>query len=283
MPSPRFPATATLLDAKICPPDKFDPLFAKITQERRVLDGYFMQSHAEETWFLFVVNGALYGAGRLAADAFTFGEIHEFFAAYSRQPQSPLSFYAADKRLLLGLMVLFRHRPALQFTTDLVDMNEVLKKLTARGADAIVGIRAGDEWAITICTKGKPVANYFPPSGAEASTERGVSSAGTSGEAGGADATKTSASFCERSGFTACSSSRRGPASAATRVATVRKTWLRCPRVSGVTSDASPARFTRVSSYTSTVTPPGGRVNTYTRSCSLGVGSLSASAPEGGK
>ena len=171
MPSPRFPATATLLDAKICPPDKFDPLFAKITQERRVLDGYFMQSHAEETWFLFVVNGALYGAGRLAADAFTFGEIHEFFAAYSRQPQSPLSFYAADKRLLLGLMVLFRHRPALQFTTDLVDMNEVLKKLTARGADAIVGIRAGDEWAITICTKGKPVANYFPPSGAEALKE----------------------------------------------------------------------------------------------------------------
>ena len=171
MPSPRFPATATLLDAKVCPLDKFDPLFAKITQERQIADGYFMQAHPDEAQFLFVVNGVPYGAGRLAGDAFTFTEIHEFFAAYSRRPQSPLSFFVADKRLLLGLMVLFRHRPALQFTTDLVDMEEVLKKLAARGTDAIVGIRAEDEWAISICTKGKPVANYFPPSGAEALKE----------------------------------------------------------------------------------------------------------------
>ncbi len=172
MPSVRFPATATLLDAKVCPLDKFDPLFAKITQERQIPDGYFMQAHPDEAQFLFVVNGAPYGEGRLAGDAFTFGEIHEFFAAYSRHPQSPLSFCVADKRLLLGLMVLFRHRPALQFTTDLVNMEEVLKKLAARGADAIVGIRAGDEWAVSICTKGKPVTNYFPPSGAEALKER---------------------------------------------------------------------------------------------------------------
>jgi pSer/pThr/pTyr-binding forkhead associated (FHA) protein len=159
------------LDAKVCPLEKFDPLFAKITQERQIADGYFMQAHPDEAEFLFVVNGVPYGAGRLAGDAFTFTEIHEFFAAYSRHPQSRLSFFVADKRLLLGLMVLFRHRPALQFTTDLVDMEEVLKKLAARGADAIVGIRAGGEWAISICTKGKPVANYFPASGAEALKE----------------------------------------------------------------------------------------------------------------
>jgi pSer/pThr/pTyr-binding forkhead associated (FHA) protein len=171
MPSPRFPATVTLLDARVCPLDKFDPLFAKITQERQIADGYFMQAHPDEAEFLFVVNEVPYGAGRLAGDAFTFTEIHEFFAAYSRHPQSPLSFFVADKRLLLGLMVLFRHRPALQFTTDLVDMEEVLKKLAARGADAIVAIRAGDEWAISMCSKGKPVANYFPLSGAEALKE----------------------------------------------------------------------------------------------------------------
>ncbi|OGB90149.1 MAG: hypothetical protein A3H39_03095 [candidate division NC10 bacterium RIFCSPLOWO2_02_FULL_66_22] len=171
MPSPRFPATATLLDAKICPLVKFDMLFAKITQERQIADGYFLQAHPEETTFLFVVNGSPYGAGRLAGNACSFLEIHEFFAAYSRHPESPLSFFVAGKRLLLGMMVLFRHRPALQFTTDLVDMQEVLNKLAARGAEAIVGTRSGEEWAITICTKGKPVANYFPASGAEALKE----------------------------------------------------------------------------------------------------------------
>ena len=32
MPSPRFPAKATLMDARACPLDKFDALFGKITQ-----------------------------------------------------------------------------------------------------------------------------------------------------------------------------------------------------------------------------------------------------------
>ncbi|HSD50077.1 MAG TPA: hypothetical protein VLG48_01625, partial [Candidatus Methylomirabilis sp.] len=74
MPSPRFPATATLLDAKICPLDKFDALFTKITQERQIPDGYFLQNHPEETTFLFVVNGSPYGAGRLAGGAVSFLE-----------------------------------------------------------------------------------------------------------------------------------------------------------------------------------------------------------------
>ncbi len=171
MASPRFPATATLLDAKVVPLEKFDALLAKITRERQITDGYFLQVHPDGATVLFVVNGSPYGAGRVAGEQLTFLEIHEFFAAYSRQPQSPLSFFVTDKRLLLGLMILFRHRPALQFTTDLVDVAEVLTRLAARGRDGIVGIRSGEEWGLTVCARGKPVANYFPPSGTEALKE----------------------------------------------------------------------------------------------------------------
>jgi len=171
MASPRFPATATLLDAKVVPLEKFDALLAKVTRERQIGDGYFLQVHPEGATVLFVVNGSPYAAGRVAGELLASLEIHEFFAAYSRQPQSPLSFFVTDKRLLLGLMILFRHRPALQFTTDLVDVAEVLTRLAARGRDAIVGIRSGEEWGLTVCARGKPVANYFPPSGTEALKE----------------------------------------------------------------------------------------------------------------
>lgn len=168
MPSPRFPAASTLLDAKVCALDRFDALFTKITQERRITDGYFLQAHPDEATLLFVVNGSPYAAGRLAGQEFTALEIHEFFAAYARRPESPLSFLVADKRLLLGLMVLFRHRAAQQLTADLVAVEKVLGNLAMRTADAILSVGSGGEWAIGIVTKGRLAVNYFPPSGAAA-------------------------------------------------------------------------------------------------------------------
>jgi pSer/pThr/pTyr-binding forkhead associated (FHA) protein len=166
MPSPRFPATATLLDAKQCPLDKFDALFTKITQERRIRDGYFVHDHPDEARVLFVVNGSPYGGGRVTGEACTFSEIHEFFTAYAERPASPLSFFVADKRLLLGLMVLFRHRPALTFTTGAADISEVLETLVQRQTDQILALRSGGEWAVSLCTKGRPVANFFASSSA---------------------------------------------------------------------------------------------------------------------
>ncbi|RPI09521.1 MAG: FHA domain-containing protein, partial [Zetaproteobacteria bacterium] len=162
MPSLRFPATATLLDAKRCPLDKFDALFTKITRERRVRDGYFLHDHPHGAHLLFLVNGSPYTAGRVVGDGCVSLEIHEFFTAYTECPESPLSFFVADKRLLLGLMVLFRHRPALTFDTNRVGMTEILAKLAERNADQILALRSGSDWAIALCARGRPVASFLP-------------------------------------------------------------------------------------------------------------------------
>ena len=168
MPSPKFPATATLLVARQCPLDKFDALFAKITQERRIADGYFLHDHPDAALVLFVVNGLPYGAGRVAGQACTFLEIHEFFAAYAENPQSPLSFFVTDKRLLLGLMVLFRHQPALTFRTDLTEVSDILGAVAERQIDQVLGLRSAEDRAVCICAKGRPVVNFFPPGPGEA-------------------------------------------------------------------------------------------------------------------
>lgn len=170
MSKPMFPVTATLLDAREVPLTKFDALFAKITQERNIADGYFLQTHPADARLLFVINGSPYGAGRAVGDELSPLEIHEFFAAYQQHPTSPLSFFAADKRLLLGLMVLFSHQPS-QAVEGAGEAAEVLQTLAASATDAILGLRAQDAWAVTICTKGKPVACFLPPSGAEAAKE----------------------------------------------------------------------------------------------------------------
>ena len=171
MPSPKFPAMATLLDARQCPLDKFDALFAKITQERRIADGYFLHNHPDAALVLFVLNGSPYGAGRVAGQTCTFLEIHEFFAAYAENPQSPLSFFVTDKRLLLGLMVLFRHQPALTFRTDLTDMSDILRAVAERNIDQVLGLRSAEDRAVSICAKGRPIANFFPPDAGDAAKD----------------------------------------------------------------------------------------------------------------
>ena len=168
MPSPKFPAAGTVLDTKVIPLEKFDALFVKITQERQIADGYFLLSQPEAAYLLFVVNGGPYAAGRLRGDETDFLEIHEFFAAYAEHPEAPLSFFVGDKRLLLGLMVLFRHRPTRQEATDPAGFEEELKAVAARGVDAIVGVRVGEAWAVGICTKGVLGACYLPSTGGEA-------------------------------------------------------------------------------------------------------------------
>ena len=98
---------------------------------------------------------------RATGEACAFSEIHEFFTAYAESPASPLSLFVADKRLLLGLMVLFRHQPALTFTASAADISGQLETLAQRETDQILALRSGGEWAISLCAKGRPVANFF--------------------------------------------------------------------------------------------------------------------------
>lgn len=162
MPSPRFPAIATLLDARHCPLDKFDSLFEKITQECGIADGYFLQTHPADARLLFIVNGLPFAAGRIVAQECSALDIREFFDGYAHHPQSPLSFLLADKRLLLGLMVIFGHTPAVRYETDLVEIQEILGTLAGRKDDLILGLRSEEEWAVSICSRGCPVLNFFP-------------------------------------------------------------------------------------------------------------------------
>ena len=166
MPSPQFPATATLLEAQPCPLSEFDALFTKLTQESGAANGYFLRPHPADARVLFVFNRMPYASGRVAGIDCRLQEIHEFFADYAQQPDAPLSFCTVDKRLLLGLMVLFAYRPSLTFRSDLVQIEEILDVLAEKKIDQILTLRSGESWAIAIAVKGE-VAYFFPPAGTE--------------------------------------------------------------------------------------------------------------------
>jgi pSer/pThr/pTyr-binding forkhead associated (FHA) protein len=68
-------------------------------------------------------------------------------------------------------MVLFRHRPALTFRTDLTDVSDILRAVAEREIDQVLGLRSAEDRAVCICAKGRPVVNFFPPGAADAAKD----------------------------------------------------------------------------------------------------------------
>jgi pSer/pThr/pTyr-binding forkhead associated (FHA) protein len=68
-------------------------------------------------------------------------------------------------------MVLFRHQPALTFRTDLTDMSDILRAVAERNIDQVLGLRSAEDRAVSICAKGRPIVNFFPPGAGDAAKD----------------------------------------------------------------------------------------------------------------
>lgn len=168
---PRLPCKAVRLDPQAIPWDQFDDLFWRTVDEGPVRSGYFVLAGHEEAAYLFVVNGTLYGAGRYEGDRFLSGEIKEFFEFYRRHPELKLSACETDKGLILGLLALFQKQPGQQFSTDLVDVQDAMSKVTAKGTNAIITFRTADRVGVSLFMKGRLQVNYFCEDPADVPTE----------------------------------------------------------------------------------------------------------------
>jgi len=158
---PRLPFSAVRLEGRPVPWDAFDDQFWTLVTDGKLEQGYFALTGDEEAAYLFVVNGAPYGTGRFERERFRFGEVKEFFEFYRWHPNLSLVCHQTDKGLILGLLAMFQKSPTQQFTTDMVDMQDVMNKVTARGANAIITHRTADRVGVSLFMKGKLQFNYF--------------------------------------------------------------------------------------------------------------------------
>jgi len=158
---PRLPFSAVRMAAQPVPWDRFDDQFWKLVADAKVDHGYFALRGPDEAALLFVVNGAPYGSGRVEGDRVRFGEVKEFFEFYHRQRDLPLACYQADKGLILGLLALFQKTATQQFTTEMMDPEETISKLTAKGVNAVITYRTAERVGVSLFMKGRVQFNYF--------------------------------------------------------------------------------------------------------------------------
>ena len=158
---PRLPYKAVRLEPQAIPWDRFDDLFWNTVADGPVQNGYFALAGPDEAAYLFVVGGTPYGAGRYEGDRYRFVGIKEFFEFYRRHPEFMLSACETDKGLTLGLLAMFQKPPTQQFSVDLVDMQEAMGKVEAKGANAVITYRMADRVGVSLFMKGRVQVNYF--------------------------------------------------------------------------------------------------------------------------
>src|SRR5574341_2359651 len=158
---PRLPFSSVRLEARPVPWEAFDDQFWGLVSDGKLEQGYFVLAGDEEAACLFIVNGAPYGSGRVERDRFRFGEVKEFFEFYRLRQNLPLACYHTDKGLILGLLAMFQKSPTQQFTTDMVDMQDAMHKVTAKGVNAIITHRTADRVGVSRSMKSKLQFNYF--------------------------------------------------------------------------------------------------------------------------
>jgi pSer/pThr/pTyr-binding forkhead associated (FHA) protein len=158
---PRLPYKAVRLEPRAIPWDRFDDLFWNTVADGPMPNGYFALPGPDEAAYLFVVNGTPYGAGRYEGDRYRFVEIKEFFAFYRRHPEYLLSACETDKGLTLGLLAMFQKPHTQQFSAEMVDMQEAMNSVTAKGASAVITHRTADRVGVSLFMKGRLQVNYF--------------------------------------------------------------------------------------------------------------------------
>lgn len=164
---PRLPASGACVSPPGARYEAFDDVYRRVVGGGQSASGYFVLTVPEEARYLFILGGLPYGAGRAQGGRLGSTPIGDFFATYLAHSTAPLLFCPADAFLIHGLLVLFGGRPAIQVTSDLVDVQGILERLAARGVSSVLVLRQAERIHLALCPAGRPARTYFAPDGSD--------------------------------------------------------------------------------------------------------------------
>lgn len=145
--------TTPLFEKKALPFSELDDLFKKFASE--LSDGYVTAGDGTSTRYLFVIAGKPYsGAAEDPAGKRITG-VKEFFTHYKARGSQDIELVRADRKVLLCMLVTFAHEPEQTFTTDMVNLEDVLKKLDTQENNLVMSLGSGDKQGYAILIRGK--------------------------------------------------------------------------------------------------------------------------------
>ncbi len=132
------PQAELILEKDSFPFDKLDTLFGKLKD--KMTDGYVAARSGDAECYLFIVGdkpycSALAGGGKGGA-----GLVRDFFTWYKEQEWVDIEIYKADKKLLLCILVRINFKATQSFSTEMVNLVDVVKRLEKQGKSAVMAL-----------------------------------------------------------------------------------------------------------------------------------------------
>ncbi len=139
---------------------EIDELFAKVSAE--LSDGYVMARDGNISRYLFIIAGQLYCGAIVGPGGRKTTNVRDFFLWYKASDKADICVFRADKKLLLCMLVRISQKPAQSFTTDVVNLEDVVKKIESQEKDIVMGLNYEKQWGFAIFMKGKAVYLFLP-------------------------------------------------------------------------------------------------------------------------
>lgn len=137
-----------------------DDLFKNIAFE--IPDGYLVCHGGGETRYLFFIASKLYTSAVLLKEGARLTSIQEFFFWYKAKGKCNVEAYRSDKKLMLCLLVKMAFKPAQQFSTESISLEDVIKKIDETGRDVVMALQDEESWGFTIFLEGKASYVFLP-------------------------------------------------------------------------------------------------------------------------
>jgi pSer/pThr/pTyr-binding forkhead associated (FHA) protein len=127
-----------LFQNKVFPYAHLDTLFNRVAAE--VPDGYITAEGDDTGLYMFVIAGKPYSGAVEDSRGRRTTTIRDFFAAFKALGRAEVKLFRAEKKLLLCMLVRHAHKPTQTFQTDVVNLEDVIKKIEKQERDIILSV-----------------------------------------------------------------------------------------------------------------------------------------------
>ncbi|MEK7314488.1 MAG: FHA domain-containing protein [Deltaproteobacteria bacterium] len=155
-------ATSTVIFYKKAMPfSDLDGLFKKFAAE--IPDGYALAKDEKgRVRYLFAIDGKPYAAAAIDREGKRLTKLGDFFSWYKGAGKADVTVFKADKKFLLCILVNLKTEASERFSTDEVNLEDVMKKLETQKKDCIWAFQAEGSRGFAIFIKGRPVYVFIP-------------------------------------------------------------------------------------------------------------------------